>query len=63
MNNSTKKSNWKYNNFQTENVGPLKDIRVIDLSRVVAGNMTSLKLADFGAEMIKVDPLHTGDPR
>ena len=62
MNNSTKKSNWKYSNFQTENVGPLKEIKVIDLSRVVAGNMTSLQLADFGAEVIKVEPLPDGDP-
>ena len=62
MNNSTKKSKWKNNNFQTKNVGPLKDIRVIDLSRVVAGNMTSLQLADFGAEVIKVEPLPDGDP-
>ena len=45
-----------------KNNGPLKDIRVIDLSRVVAGNMTSLQLADFGAEVIKVEPLPDGDP-
>ena len=62
MNNSTKKSNWKYSNFKTKNVGPLKGFRVLDLSRVVAGNMTSLQLADFGAEVIKVEPLPDGDP-
>ena len=62
MNNSTKKSNWKYNDFKTKNVGPLKGIKVLDLSRVVAGNMTSLQLADFGAEVIKVEPLPDGDP-
>ena len=62
MNNSTKKLDWNYSNFKTKNIGPLKDIKVIDLSRVVAGNMTSLQLADFGAEVIKVEPLPDGDP-
>jgi len=41
--------------------GPLKGVRVLDLSRLVAGNMTSLQLGDFGAEVIKVEP-PAGDP-
>ncbi|CAM3252295.1 CaiB/BaiF CoA-transferase family protein [Paracoccus nototheniae] len=41
--------------------GPLHGIRVIDLSRLVAGNMMSLQLGDFGADVIKVEPLQ-GDP-
>ena len=40
---------------------PLKDVRVIDLSRLVAGNMLSLQLADFGADVIKMEPA-AGDP-
>lgn len=34
---------------------PLDGVRILDLSRVVAGNMVSLALADFGAEVIKVE--------
>ena len=41
---------------------PLDGIVVLDLSRLVAGNMVSLQLADFGAEVIKVEPPGRGDP-
>lgn len=41
--------------------GPLDGIRVVDLSRLVAGNMLSLQLGDFGADVIKVEPPQ-GDP-
>ena len=40
--------------FATGACGPLHGVRVLDLSRVVAGNMVSLALADFGAEVITV---------
>ena len=55
-------SRWKKAAFVTENNGPLKGIRVLDMSRLVAGNMASLQLADFGAEVIKIEPLPNGDP-
>ncbi|WGF88054.1 CaiB/BaiF CoA transferase family protein [Marinivivus vitaminiproducens] len=41
--------------------GPLKNVRVLDFSRLVAGNMLSLQLADFGAEVVKVEVPGTGD--
>ena len=41
--------------------GPLTGIRVVDLSRLVAGNMLSLQMADFGADVIKVEAAGTGD--
>jgi crotonobetainyl-CoA:carnitine CoA-transferase CaiB-like acyl-CoA transferase len=48
--------------FRPTALCPLDGITVLDLSRLVAGNMVSLQLADFGAEVIKVEEPGRGDP-
>lgn len=40
--------------------GPLDGVRVLDLSRLFAGNVLTQVLGDYGAEVIKVEP-PTGD--
>ena len=47
--------------FDPTQNGPLADVRVVDLSRLVAGNMLTAYLADFGADVIKVERPGEGD--
>jgi crotonobetainyl-CoA:carnitine CoA-transferase CaiB-like acyl-CoA transferase len=47
--------------FDPERTGPLADVRVVDLSRLVAGNRLTAYLADFGADVIKLERPGEGD--
>ena len=42
--------------------GPLDGIRVLELGQLIAGPFASRLLAEFGADVIKVEPPGTGDP-
>lgn len=44
-----------------ESPRPLHDLRVVDLSRLVSGNLLTHVLADLGATVIKVEPPRKGD--
>jgi crotonobetainyl-CoA:carnitine CoA-transferase CaiB-like acyl-CoA transferase len=48
-------------NYEPAASGPLDGVRVLDLSRLVAGNVVSHVLADFGADVIKVEAPGRGD--
>ena len=52
----------KRREFTPQAAAPLDGLRVIDLSRLVAGNMVTLQLADYGAEVIKIEDPAKGDP-
>jgi alpha-methylacyl-CoA racemase len=41
--------------------GPLSDVRVLDLTRLLPGGFCSLLLADFGADVVKVEDTGMGD--
>ncbi|MDP2397129.1 MAG: CoA transferase [Burkholderiales bacterium] len=43
-------------------LGPLAGVRVIELGQLIAGPFCGKTLADFGAEVIKIEPPGKGDP-
>jgi crotonobetainyl-CoA:carnitine CoA-transferase CaiB-like acyl-CoA transferase len=46
----------KQRDFTPHAKGPLDGVRVLDISRLFAGNVLTQILGDFGAEVIKVEP-------
>jgi formyl-CoA transferase/succinyl-CoA--D-citramalate CoA-transferase len=43
-------------------LGPLSGVRVLELGSFIAGPFAGQLLADYGAEVIKIEPPRTGDP-
>jgi formyl-CoA transferase len=45
-----------------ENTGPLKGVKILELGSLIAGPYAGAVLAQFGAEVIKIEPPKIGDP-
>lgn len=46
----------------TATPGPLAGLKVLELGQLIAGPFAAKTLADFGADVIKIEPPGTGDP-
>ncbi len=50
------------NSKATSNFSALSGLKVLELGQLIAGPFAAKTLADFGAEVIKVEALDSGDP-
>ncbi len=48
--------------FSTASGGPLSGLKVVELGQLIAGPFAAKTLADFGADVIKIEPPGSGDP-
>ena len=48
--------------MQTPFPGPLAGLKVLELGQLIAGPFAAKTLADFGADVVKVEPPAGGDP-
>ncbi|WOB08292.1 CoA transferase [Piscinibacter gummiphilus] len=46
----------------TPSAGPLSGLKVLEMGQLIAGPFAAKTLADFGAEVIKIEPPGSGDP-
>ena len=58
---AAKPDNGAHEDYRADARGPLHGVRVLDLSRLVAGNVVTHVLADFGADVVKVEAPGRGD--
>ena len=47
---------------ETPASGPLAGLKVVELGQLIAGPFAAKTLADFGADVVKIEPPGTGDP-
>lgn len=46
----------------SKNTGPLAGLKVIEMGQLIAGPFAGKTLADFGADVVKIEPPGSGDP-
>ena len=51
-----------FSSLPTPAQGPLAGLKVVELGQLIAGPFAAKTLADFGAEVIKIEPPGSGDP-